>query len=153
MATEETPEVFTYRTRPAGDGRAYTWAKYDVDGKEVEVASQTWPTEPDAEKAIRSIISGADVLATPYTHSIDKDDNDHVVLETTQDPTDRSFGMAVKQVGTNEIPVEPTPATEAVNNDSVSPVGEEVVHTDAEQKAVDAAQAKADKEEADKEVA
>lgn len=145
---EET--VFTYRTRPTGDGRLYTWSKYDEEGQEVEVSPISWNTEADAEKDLRSRVSGRDVIATPFVHSINSDDNRNVVLERpAQDVSDENFGMAVREVSKKTVGdnnnvslASTTPNKEAVSK--VADLSEEVEHTPAEQKAIEKAQ-KADK--------
>lgn len=150
-------EVLTYRVRPTAGGRYYTFAKYNVDGEEVEVSPMFWPSEADAEKAARSQVYGSkDVLAVSGVKSVDKDDNINVVIEKDAvDESDQNFGMAVKTLpraeneGDNDFrPVDPgyTPAMKAVDEGNVAPAAQDATPTDAEQKAIDKAQAKADKE-------
>jgi hypothetical protein len=82
MNTNDTPApVYTYRTTPSGDGRYYVWRKYDSAGAQVEVGQQLFTSEADAEKAVRSLISGDDILAVTSMNSVDAEDNAHVVHE------------------------------------------------------------------------
>lgn len=160
MAKKNENEVFTYRVRPDGDGRYFVGVKFNEDGEELETVTSRHVTEPDAEKELRSIVSGNDVIAVERIHSVDKDDNKHVVFEAPSPEESKKFGMTVKYAeSAEERPTSddmPTAADKAVSEGKVAPSATEVEPTEAELKArekaaekaekADAAAAKADKE-------
>lgn len=159
MAKAAEKEVFTYRTRPTGDGRAFVWAKYDVDGEEVEVSEQMWPSEADAEKAARILVSGDDVLAVNVMRSVDKDDNSHTVFETAAPEEVKKFGATIAyapdQAPRPTSDDMPTAADKAVEEGLVAQVASNDEPTEAEAKAraKSAAKAAADDKKAEKESA
>jgi hypothetical protein len=140
-------EVFTHRVRPDGDGRYFVGAKYNEDGEEVEVVTGRHVTEPDAEKELRAIVSGNDVIAVERIHSVNKDDNGNVVFESPSPEESKKFGMTVKYKTSEERPTsddQPTPADKAVEEGKVAPLAAEVEPTEAELKAREAAAKKAE---------
>lgn len=122
-------EVFTYRITPAGDGRFFSWKKYDDKGEEVEQGQQLFTSAADAEKAARAVVTGGDVIAVAYMTTVDKDDNGNVVYETAAPEETTKFGAAIKYAPNskdadtserhrNEL----TPAQRAVNEGNVAPL-------------------------------
>lgn len=150
---ENSEEVFTHRVRPDGDGRYFVGAKYNEAGEEVEVVTQRHMSEPDAEKELRSIVSGNDVIATPRLHSVDAEDNTHVILETSAPEEAKRKGATISYAPAEGEAAEKTPADVALEEGKVSTVASNDEPTEAEQKARDrsAAAAKKHDEKAQKE--
>lgn len=85
-APKEEPR-FTYKTSTVGNGGLYGWNKYDESGKLVESSTQTWNSEADAEKAIRTIASGTDTIEVVNVKNINTDSNVNVNLVKKPEPS------------------------------------------------------------------
>ncbi len=82
--TTKLPEKFTYKTTTIGDGSLYAWVKYNEKGEVVERSTQTWNTEADAEKAIRTIAGYNDTVEVVNIKNINPDANANVQVVEPQ---------------------------------------------------------------------
>lgn len=104
MTNKEEIETFTYKTTLVGDGSLYGWNKFNSKGEIVESSTQTWNSEADAEKAIRTIATGNDIVEVVSIKNINPDSNVNVSLVKKPEPDavlpnphgdERHAGMAV----------------------------------------------------------
>lgn len=90
----ETTGPFIYKTTPVGDGSLFGWIKYDEEGNVVERSVQNYPSEADAEKAIRTISTVNDTIEVEQIKNINPGDNGNVNLVRKNVPVnERTHGM------------------------------------------------------------
>lgn len=86
--------TYTFKTTRVGDGSLYGWNKYDQNGDIVEQSTQNWPSEADAEKAIRTVATSNDKIEVEQIKNINKSENGNVnLLKKEEEVNDRSYGM------------------------------------------------------------
>lgn len=83
----------TYRTTPVGDGSLYGWKEMSADGAVVRVSTQSWPSEADAEKAIRTIAPESDIVEVLAVNNINKEANRNVNVVQKVAPITEAYGV------------------------------------------------------------
>lgn len=96
-------ESFIYKVTPVGDGSLYGWSKYDQDGGLIEESVQNYPTEADAEKAARTLLTGEDRIEVKDIKNVNPEANRKVDLVVPpKDLDDRYRGMTPIAKGVDE---------------------------------------------------
>lgn len=89
----EEKKVHTFKVVPMGDGSVYGYKEIDENGSTVRVSEQSWPTEADAEKAIRAIRGEAEIEVTDIKN-INAEANQGVnIVRPEEEARDRNHGM------------------------------------------------------------
>lgn len=79
-----------------GNGGLYGYKKFDEQGVVVEESTQTWPTEADAEKYLRTVVSTNDKIEVEGIKNINPEANTNVNLVKDKEVDEnRDAGMNV----------------------------------------------------------
>lgn len=102
--------VHVFKTTLAGNGGLYGWKEIDEKGDTVRESVQTYSSEADAEKAIRTLVSSNDIIEVETVKNINTEANTNVNL-IKPEVKDDNFGMTAVPKGVEEIAQEEAAAS------------------------------------------
>lgn len=82
-----------YKVVPVGDGSLYGWNKYNENGDILENGPQYYPSAADAEKELRTLVTGDDRIEVEQKSNVNKDSNKNVDIVVGPEEDDRHAGM------------------------------------------------------------